>query len=161
MIVIPTKQLAEELELSNASLNYHMKILHRNKLVDITKSVAEEHGIIQKFFSSAAYLFVYDLDSMPKDIARYFYPVGLERARALVSALMIETGSSTSAKKTLSHSDIDDISASLSRLLVSVARQYGRERASYGDESIVYEIYTRVFNLFLKHQELPAGTRSS
>jgi DNA-binding transcriptional ArsR family regulator len=156
-------QLAEELGLSNASLNYHMKILHRHKLVDVTKSVAEEHGIIQKFFSSAAYLFVYDLDSLPKDVARYFYPVGLERARTLISALMIDTKSSSfsSAKRTLNRGDIDDVSASLSRLLVSVARQYVRQRASYGNESIVYEIYTKVFNLFLKQQELPAGSTSS
>jgi hypothetical protein len=43
---------------------------------------------MQIFFSSVAYLFVYDLDSLPKNIARYFYPVGLERARAVVSLLM-------------------------------------------------------------------------
>ncbi len=156
-------QLAQELGLSNASLNYHMKILHHNKLVDVTKSIAQEHGIIQKFFSSAAYLFVYDLDAMPKDVARYFYPISLERARTLVSVIMADTqspSSFSSAKGSLNRGDIDEISAVLSRLLVLVAKQYSRQRASYGDESIVYEIYTKVFNLFLKQLELPAGNKS-
>ncbi len=148
-------QLAEELGLSNASLNYHMKILHQHKLVEITKSVAEEHGIMQKFFSPAALLFVYDLDAMPKDVARYFYPMSLERARALVSTILIEdVETPSSIKKVLRHRNIEEVSATLSRLLVSVAKQYTRQRALHGDEKIVSEIYTKVFKLFLDQQSL-------
>lgn len=144
-------QLAEELGLSNASLNYHIKILHEHKLVDVTKSVAEEHGIIQKFFSPVAYLFVYDIDSIPKDLSRYFYPISLERARAFISILMIERNSqSHSLLRMLGHEDINKISASISSLLVSVGRRYVKKRASYSDERIVYEIYTKAFNLLLK-----------
>jgi DNA-binding transcriptional ArsR family regulator len=151
-------QLAEELGLSNASLNYHMKILREYRLVDITKSVAEEHGIIQKFFSSVAYLFVFDLNSMPKDLSRYFYPISLERARTFVSLLMIERKlSSNSLIRMLGHRDINSISASLSSLVVSVARHYVQKRASYGDEKIVFEIYTKAFNLLL-NQRLPLAT---
>ncbi|MEW6603720.1 MAG: helix-turn-helix domain-containing protein [Thermoproteota archaeon] len=150
-------QLAEELGLSNASLNYHMKILLQNKLVEITKSVAEEHGIMQKFFSPAAFLFVYDLDAMPKDVARYFYPISLERARTLVSTIMIEgVETPSSIKKVLRHKNIEEVSASLSRLLVSVAKQYTRQRALHGDEKIVSEIYTKVFKVFLGQQQAPA-----
>lgn len=153
-------QLAEELGLSNASLNYHMKILHQHKLVEITKSVAEEHGIMQKFFSPAALLFVYDLDAMPKDVARYFYPISLERARALVSTIMIEdVETPSSIKKVLRHRNIEDVSATLSRLLVSVAKQYTRQRALHGDEKIVSEIYTKVFKLFLDQQSFTGRSK--
>ena len=146
-------QLAEELGLSNASLNYHMNILRDNGLVNVTKSIAEEHGIIQKFFSSIAYLFVYDIDSIPKDLSRYFYPISLERARTFVSLLMMENKSKAqSLLRIEGHEDINKISASLSRLLVSVAKQYVQKRASYGDERIVYEIYTKAFNLLLKER---------
>ena len=66
-----------------------MKILRSKKLVTIFKREVERHRIMQIFFSSVAYLFVYDLDSLPKNIARYFYAVSLERARAAVSLLLL------------------------------------------------------------------------
>jgi hypothetical protein len=81
--------LANELGLTGPSLNHHMKILRSNKLVSIFKREIERHRIMQIFLSSVAYLFVYDLDSLPKNIARYFYPVSLERARAVVSLLLM------------------------------------------------------------------------
>src|ERR1051326_7452421 len=82
--------LAKELGLSGASLNFHMNILRSNKLVTIVKKEIERHRIMQIFFSTVAYLFVYDLDSLPKNIARYFYPVSLERARTIISLLVLK-----------------------------------------------------------------------
>ncbi len=81
--------LANELGLTAASLNYHMNILRSKKLVTIAKKEVERHRIMQIFFSTTAYLFVYNLDSLPKSIARYFYPVSLERARAVVVSLLM------------------------------------------------------------------------
>ncbi len=59
------------------------------KLVTIAKKEVERHRIMQIFFSTTAYLFVYDLDSLPKSIARYFYPVSLERARVVIVSLLM------------------------------------------------------------------------
>src|SRR5215217_6120437 len=55
-------QLAHELGLTGASLNYHIKKLRSKKLVVVAKREVEEHSIMQIFFSSIAYLFVYDLE---------------------------------------------------------------------------------------------------
>ena len=82
-------QMADELGLSGASLNYHIKILRSRKLVVVLKRELERHRLKQIFFLAGAYLFVYDLDSLPKHIARYFFPVSLERARAIISLLMV------------------------------------------------------------------------
>ena len=82
-------QMADELGLSSASLNYHIKILRSRKLVVVAKREYERHGIKQIFFLAAAYLFVYDLDLLPKSIARYFCPVSLERARSTISLLIM------------------------------------------------------------------------
>src|ERR671932_962250 len=81
--------LANELGLTGASLNHHMKILRSNRLVTIFKTEVERHRIMQIFLSSVAYLFVYNLDILRKNIARYFYPVSLDRARSAVSLLLI------------------------------------------------------------------------
>src|SRR5437667_12695734 len=83
-------QLAGDLGLSGASLNYHMKILRSKKLVVVAKREFELHRLKQIFFLAAAHLFVYDLDSLPKDIRRYFFPISLERARTAICLLIIK-----------------------------------------------------------------------
>ena len=141
--------LANELGLTGASLNHQMKILRSKKLVTIFKREVERHRIMQIFFSSVAYLFIYDLDSLPKNIARYFYPVSLERARAAVSFLLL-------CNKKLSVYDIEQtaetnnaISENLSRYLVMAAKYYEKEVINHGDERYVYEIYGKAMaNLF-------------
>jgi DNA-binding transcriptional ArsR family regulator len=129
-------QLADELGLSDASLNYHMKILRENGLVILTKKVAEEHGIIQKFFSPVASLFVYDVDALPKDISRYFYPQSLERARSVIS--MYDLGGDIHDAHI-----VNSISDNLSRLLVSTAKEYVKKEVSYGNDAIIHEIYSK------------------
>jgi DNA-binding transcriptional ArsR family regulator len=110
--------LANELGLTGPSLNHHMKILRSNKLVTIFKREIERHRIMQIFLSSVAYLFVYDLDSLPKNIARYFYPVSLERARAVVSLLLMCNKELSSANEIEQSPDaISMISEKLSRHL--------------------------------------------
>jgi DNA-binding transcriptional ArsR family regulator len=133
-------QLAHELGLTGASLNYHIKKLRSKRLVVVAKREVEEHSIMQTFFSSIAYLFVYDLDSFPKDIARYFYPVSLERARSVISLRMLKERGFH-----IEHSPeaINALSEQLARLLVRISKDYERKEVDSGNEEIVYEIYTK------------------
>ncbi|MGB7956290.1 MAG: helix-turn-helix domain-containing protein, partial [Candidatus Nitrosopolaris sp.] len=48
-------QMADELGLSGASLNYHIKILRSRKLVVVFKRELERHRLKQIFFFAAAY----------------------------------------------------------------------------------------------------------
>jgi DNA-binding transcriptional ArsR family regulator len=147
--------LANELGLTAASLNYHMKILRSKKLVTIAKREVERHKVMQIFFSTIAYLYVYDLDSLPKNIARYFYPVSLERARAIVSLLMLKRDSSSSM--TYRHIEqtpdaINTISENLSRFLIKTARSYEKKIVNHADEGIIYEIYTKAISNLLRQE---------
>jgi DNA-binding transcriptional ArsR family regulator len=139
-------QMADELGLTSASLNYHINILRSKKLVVVAKREYERHRIKQIFFLAAAYLFVYDLDSLPKDIARYFSPISLERARAVISLLLIKN-------HRLHIDQIPALSNSfaeiLSRQLVKVARAYEEKQVDYGHEKIIYEIYTKAISELL------------
>jgi DNA-binding transcriptional ArsR family regulator len=157
--------LANELGLTAASLNYHMNILRSKKLVTIAKKEVERHRIMQIFFSTTAYLFVYDLDSLPKSIARYFYPVSLERARAVVVSLLmlnrkvLSSSSSSSPQSSMYAIDqtpesIDAISENLSRFLVKAAKSYEDKIVNHGDESIIYEIYSKAISSFLKEKNI-------
>ena len=155
--------LANELGLTAASLNYHMNILRSKKLVTIAKKEVERHRIMQIFFSTTAYLFVYNLDSLPKSIARYFYPVSLERARAVVVSLLMLNrkvlSSSSSPQSSMYAIDqtpesIDAISENLSRFLVKTAKSYEDKVVNHGDESIIYEIYSKALSSFLKEKNI-------
>ena len=145
--------LADELGLTGASLNHHMKILRSNKLVTVAKKEVEMHRIMQIFFSSVAYLFVYDLDSLPKNVARYFYPISLERARAVISLLTLnKKGSSSLSSYYIEKTPevINTISENLSRFLVYTAKSYEKQTVNHADERIIYEIYRKALNSLLK-----------
>jgi len=139
-------QMADELGLSSASLNYHIKILRSRKLVVVAKREYERHGIKQIFFLAAAYLFVYDLDSLPKSIARYFCPVSLERARSAIS-LLIMNNRNNSIDQTPNISN--NFAEILSRQLVKVAKAYVEKQVNHAQESIIYEIYTKAMSELL------------
>ena len=153
--------LANELGLTGASLNHHMKILRSNKLVSVAKKEIEMHKIMQIFLSSIAYLFVYDLDSLPRNLARYFYPLSLERARAVVSLLMLNKKGLSSSRYRLDQTPeaINAISENLSRILVNTARSYKRRIVNHSDERIIYEIYEKALNNFLNEQERLDNTK--
>jgi DNA-binding transcriptional ArsR family regulator len=138
-------QMADELGLTSASLNYHIKILRSRKLVVVAKREYERHGIKQIFFLAAAYLFVYDLDSLPKSIARYFSPISLERARSAISLLIINKGNSVDQTPNTSNS----FAEILSRQLVKVAKAYVEKQVNHAQESVIYEIYTKAISQLL------------
>ncbi|HXX98708.1 MAG TPA: helix-turn-helix domain-containing protein [Candidatus Bathyarchaeia archaeon] len=138
-------QMADELGLTSASLNYHIKILRSRKLVVVAKREYERHGIKQIFFLAAAYLFVYDLDSLPKSIARYFSPISLERARSAISLLIINNRNSIDQTPNTSNS----FAEILSRQLVKVAKAYMEKQVNHAQESVIYEIYTKAISELL------------
>ncbi|MEW5840933.1 helix-turn-helix domain-containing protein [Nitrososphaera sp.] len=154
-------QLADVLGLSDASLNYHMKKLRAAGLVTISKKVAEEHGIIQKFFSPVAYLFIYDLDALPKDISRYFYPISVERARGVVSAMAARNGRAGGGGSSNKPywEDMAAVTETLSRLLVGMAKPYTRKDVQHGSEAIAYEIYARAVRAWLDRKDAAAKPR--
>ena len=139
-------KLADELGLSNASLSYHMKALRSAKLVIIDRRERESHGLMQKFFLPAAYLFVYDLNKLPKDIGRYFYPVSLERTRGIVSALL---NKNSKRSIELNPETINKLTVKLSNALIVAAKRYRKAEAIPGSESIVYDIYSEAIKIAL------------
>jgi hypothetical protein len=109
---------------------------------------------MQIFLSSVAYLFVYDLDSLPKDIARYFYPVSLERARAVISFLLMCNDELSSAYDIEYIPDaINMISENLSQHLIIAAKSYENRTINHGDERYVYEIYGKAIMNLLKEDK--------
>lgn len=99
---------------------------------------------MQIFFASVAYLFVYDLEALPKNIGRYFFPVSLERARSVLSAYYVSEGRNDPAN--YSCEEVNKIAESLSYLLVKTAKHYQNKEVEYGEEKVVNLIYKRCIN---------------
>jgi hypothetical protein len=106
---------------------------------------------MQIFFSSIAYLFVYDLDSFPKHIVCYFYPITLERARSVVSLYMLKEKGYRIEE---TPNTINNLSEQLARSLVRTSKSYNQKNVDHSYESIVYEIYTKAVSEFIKQQML-------
>lgn len=141
-------QLASELGLTAPSLYYHINLLKSHKLVNIVKRKVGTHGIVEIFFSSSAYLFVYDLESLPRDIARYFYPIALERTRAVLSVLMLTDKLYDLTKNA---ETVTLLSSNLSNYIVAASLPYINKEVSFGKESIIFDIYVKaVKNLVSK-----------
>jgi DNA-binding transcriptional ArsR family regulator len=146
-------QLANELGLSAPSLNFHIKKLRSKKLVIIVKREVEKHRIMQIFFASIAYLFVYDLEALPKDIGRYFFPVSLERARSVMSAFYVSKGRNDRIDN-YSCEEVNKIAESLSSLLVKTAKYYQNKEVEYGEEKVVNFIYKRCINNAISQKKI-------
>lgn len=138
-------QLAEEIGLSKAALNHHLKILKQHRLVSIVRKEEESHGIVQKFFAANSYLLLYDFSALPKDIASHFYPARLERARGIISMLSLNDQSVMHDQKLTRF-----IMKNLSSYLVEAAAPYVDTEIDYGDECAVYEIYIKAVKALLK-----------
>lgn len=140
-------QLAIELGLTVASLNYHIRLLKSHRLVSIVKRKVGEHGIVEIFFSSSAYLYVYDLKALPQEISRYFYPIALERIRAALSVLTFMTKSydfDENAEK------ISFYSNTLSDYIVESSLPYAKKEIQFGKENITLEIYKKAIMRMVK-----------
>ena len=139
-------QLAKRLGLTDATVNYHLSILSKSKLITIARKEVEEHGIMQKFYLPSSYLYLPDTDRLPVGVGRYYLPINIERVRGALSALKSAGG----PLRELSGKQVDQVGEELAKILVGVARAYQDEEVNAGEgETRVNEIYSRAFEELL------------
>jgi DNA-binding transcriptional ArsR family regulator len=135
-------QLAKRLGLTDATVNYHLAILRKARLLTIAKKVVEEHGIVQKFYLPSSYLYLADVENLPQGVARYYFPINIERVRGALSSF----DSAGWEMDDLTAVRVDEVGERLAKILVSVARKYVDEDVKPGSgEPRVNEIYSRAF----------------
>ena len=133
-------ELAGSLGLTDATVNYHLNLLRKSGFLSVVKKELEEHGIMQKFYAPSAFLYLPDVQSLPKEAARYYYPVNIERVRGILGAL--GTGA-----KDFRGDDVDELGEDLAKALVRVARRYAGREVNQGEgEPIVNRIYTEALS---------------
>lgn len=135
-------ELAENLGLTDATVNYHLQLLRKVGFITIAKREEEEHGIMQKFYLPTAYLYLPDIDALPREVARYFYPINIERARGVLSVL-----GNTQEIAGPNGRDLDKLGEDLAKALVTVARRYADREVNQGEgEILVGRIYANALS---------------
>lgn len=146
-------ELADSLGLTDGTVNYHLRLLRKIGFVVVAHREEEEHGIMQKFYAPTAYLYLPDVERLPKEVARYYYPVNVERIRGVMSAR-----SSGVLRLPPEEGPIDEIGEEFAKELVRVARGYlGREISQGEGEPLVNEIYTTALSRLIERLTLPGS----
>ncbi|MDG7013672.1 MAG: winged helix-turn-helix transcriptional regulator [Nitrososphaerota archaeon] len=138
-------ELAQSLGLTDGTVNYHLGLLRKSGFLKVARVETEEHGILQKFYAPTAYLILPDVESLPLEAARYYYPVNVERVRGVLSAARNQLPA------LLSRGDVDALAEELAKEIVKVAEEYVEEEVSQGGgEEQANEIYSRALSKLVR-----------
>lgn len=129
-------EISKKLEFSQASISHHMKALGKVRLVEIARTEAESHGIIQKFYRASARIIMVDYERMPYSIRRYTLALYIERIRGALAAI-----APRNRTVRLSRDDVEALSDALARQVVAAARQV-RSFDGLTREEMILRIYS-------------------
>jgi DNA-binding transcriptional ArsR family regulator len=139
-------QLSVLLGLTDASVGHHLRILLRAKLIKIEKREEEAHGIMQNFYRSVALCIVVDTRKMPTLVAKYFFPINIERMRGALAATNRRTLG-------LTHVDTRRLEMIAENLAIQIAVEAAKleNRKVFSDrEATMLEIYRSALTKSLK-----------
>lgn len=140
-------QLSESLGLTDASIGHHLRILLRAKLIKIERREEESHGIMQNFYRSVALCIVVDTGKMPKSVAKYFFPINIERVRGALAAI----DKSGKRLTRFTTKQLEEIAENLAQQIASEAAKLESRRSLYDREAIALEIYRKAVAKSLNH----------
>ena len=142
-------QLSRKLGLTKAAVGYHLHLLTEADMVHIEKVEAEKHGILQKYYSPAAALFIADLKKIPKDIKTYFIQNQVQLLRGFLSALKMANNIFK-----FSSGDMEKLAVALLDCLKRVGEKYVEESAvGENAETIRVRIYAEALARLMRRKE--------
>lgn len=140
-------QLSESLGLANASVGHHLRILLKAGLIKIERREEESHGIMQNFYRSIALCIVVDTGRMPKSVAKYFFPINIERIRGALAAID-KRGHYLTQFNT---QQMEEIAENLALQIASEASKLENRKTLHDRETTTLEIYQKALAKSLDH----------
>jgi DNA-binding transcriptional ArsR family regulator len=154
MRALTEANLADELGLTDPTVNYHLGLLRKARLLTVARREEEGHGIMQKFYAPTAYLFLPDVAELPKEVSRYYYPINIERARGVLSM------AGKSGERLIHRRGVDDFGERLAESLVRVAKRYAGVQVKQGEgEALVVQMYKEALAGLGLHLQITSSTR--
>jgi DNA-binding transcriptional ArsR family regulator len=130
-------KLSSMLGLSAPTVSHHLTALKKGGLVEIVRSEAEDHGIIQKFYRATALVYVLDLTRMSPSVKRYFMPNRIERTRAMLAAMALGSGQRIKPSTQL----VEKMTEELVPFLVRAAERRNAPADDVDTEELLFDIY--------------------
>jgi predicted transcriptional regulator len=142
------KQLSDELGITKAAVGYHLHLLLKAGLIEITKLEAEEHGILQKYYAPVAAMFIIDTDNIPKDVKRFFIQTQIEHLRGMFIVFRLcKHISEVSSEK------LEELASALLKQLKQVAQKHLKDAYPKDPESFTVRIYSEAVAKLTEQKE--------
>jgi len=145
-------QLSELLNLTPASVGYHLNLLMEARLIEMVKTEAEEHGILQKYYSPIAALFIPEFDHIPEESKKYFTEMQTQYLRGVMGALHIRRKEGSRAE--VSSEMMKNLSVLILKELADVGRKYEKRKTSDDREEIILKICSEALVKVTKNTNL-------
>ena len=141
-------QLSKVLELTKATVGYHLRPLRDTGLIKIDRYETEEHGI-SKYYSTVASLFVVDPDFVPDDVKRYFLETQMMHLEGVLSVFKLYGRIGE-----VSSEDLEELAKAMLRQLKVVGQRYVEEEAGDEDaESLRIRIFAEALGNLIKRNK--------
>jgi DNA-binding transcriptional ArsR family regulator len=141
-------QLADQLGLTKAAVGYHLHLLMDAGLIEIDKVEAEKHGILQKFYTPIAYLFVVDPAHIPEGVQRYFIRMQIEHLRGMFSVFQLHHHISE-----FSSSTFEKLAVAMLKQLKIVGEKHAKDTVLEDAESLRVKVYAEALAKLTKQKE--------
>jgi DNA-binding transcriptional ArsR family regulator len=141
-------QLSAELGITRAAIGYHLNPLKKAGLIYLYKVEAEEHGILQKFYSPIAAVIVANYDNIPKDVKRNFIQIQIEHLRGIFTALQLQHRFSG-----ISPENLEKLAVAMLKQLEKTCRDYKGVKVVKNAENLKIKIYAEALASLTKLDE--------
>ena len=142
-------QLSKELGITKAAVGYHLHLLMKAGLIDICRTEAEKHGILQKYYTTVASLFIVDPEKIPEDAKRYFLQVQIEHLMGILSVFKLRH-----QLLQISSEKLEELAKVMLEQLKIVGQKYVDQEVETRDsESLEIKIYAEALARLTKQRE--------
>jgi predicted transcriptional regulator len=123
----------------------HLQLLRKARLIRIASTVAESHGILQKFYEPTSSLFIEDFDRTPPHLQKYFLQFHIERLRGMLSAFQL-VGKKRGIAINITSDELKELAQEIARQMAKIGRKYEKRGATMNRESLLITIYSETLN---------------
>jgi len=141
-------QLSEQLGLTRAAVSYHLHLLMKAGLITVNRVEVEKHGILQKYYTPRAVLFIVDPDRIPEDVKKYFMRNQIERLIGIFSALRLYRRVSK-----ISSEKLEKLAVAMLKQLKIVGQKHEKEMIQEDDDSLRIKIHAEAFDNLIKQEK--------
>ena len=134
-------QLARKLNLTKPSMNHHLQLLHKTRLIRIARTKAESHGILQKYYEPTSSLFIEDFETTPPHLQKYFLQFHLERLRGMLSVFQL-IGKTRGEPIKVTSEELKELAQEIARQMSKVGKRYETTEATINRETLLITIYS-------------------